>query len=187
MFQICASILGKGPVQPTATPDSPNSSELDNFARSIVSSMRRIPEERWNDVKTDIMLVVRKYSTPAHPAPSQSMGYRPPALAALGPSYDPNRSPGYNYPNALGRASPGHGYYRPPAATTTSPSQYLQQPSPQWPPFLPQLSPSPQQGLQYTQLGVATSTISTTTTTTTTTTAADTSVNDDFLGFMANN
>lgn len=189
MLQICASILERRPVQPTTAPDSPRSSELDSFARSIVSSMRRIPEERWNDVKTDIMLVVRNYSTPTHstPAPFQSMGYQPPAPPAPGSSYDRSLNPGYNYPSAPRCATPGHGYFRGSSAITTSPPQNLQQPSQQWSPLVSQLPPAPQQGPQYTQLGMATCTTSPSpaTVTTATTTVADTPGSGDFLGYIA--
>ncbi|XP_792900.3 uncharacterized protein LOC588106 isoform X2 [Strongylocentrotus purpuratus] len=168
--RICARIVEKGPVQPTAAPDSPHSAELNDFARTIVSSMRRIPEVRWNDVKTDIMLVVRNYSTSAHtnatppmpaPATQYPMGYWPPAPPAHAPPYNPNAIPGYSYP-----AAPGHGYYGPPPAPSTGPPLY--------PPGPPHMHPAMQQGPQFMQAGVVAAPISTASATTTATSTATT-------------
>ncbi|XP_063970747.1 uncharacterized protein LOC135153053 [Lytechinus pictus] len=155
--RICARIIEKGPVQPTATPDSPHSAELNDFARTIVSSMRRIPEERWNDVKTDIMLVIRNYSkpsgaTPAAPPPAASypVGYWPPVPPAHAPPYDPSVVHGYGYPN-----HPGAGYYGPPTAPSSGPT-------PMYPPMPPHAHPpGPHQGQQFMQAPVTTAPVAT--------------------------
>ena len=55
MLQICSNLLKTA--APTQSSASLASMELENFVRDIVCSMRRVPEERWNDVKMEIMLV----------------------------------------------------------------------------------------------------------------------------------
>ncbi|XP_041377096.1 uncharacterized protein LOC121389507 [Gigantopelta aegis] len=63
--KICSTILKIA--APTHSPASPRSTELDNFARDIVSSIRRVQEERWNDVKMEIMMVIRNFSSALPP------------------------------------------------------------------------------------------------------------------------
>ena len=147
MLQICSNLLKTA--APTQSSASPASMELEDFVRDIVCSMRRLPEKQWNDVKLEMMLVIR-----AQPqSTGTGMGYRTPAAV---PPVNPNN---YNLGQAVYRAS---------TSTTTSPSQYMQQ-TQQW--QQPEMR-APETGVQY-AAGVTSSVTTGTTATVTDTRGSD--------------
>lgn len=175
MFQICSNILKTA--APTPSPASPASAELDTFARDIVSSMRRVPEERWNEVKMQIMIVIRNFSGAV--STDTGVGYWTPELAPCNPNYNYTESPSFNFnaPARLNRISHGPAVYRAPASTT-SPSQFGHSFASQHPNMQTQ-----RPGGQYMHLGTTSASITDTTSNSATTNVPKSPGVDEYFGF----
>ncbi|XP_071488502.1 uncharacterized protein [Diadema antillarum] len=94
--------------------------ELEYFSKDIASSMRRIPEEWWDDVKIEVMTVIRNFSIAATRSAAEGVNRRaslsPPTLAT---------AQKLSGTSSLGRPAPGHTHPWMSTSPATGNSQYL--------------------------------------------------------------
>ncbi|XP_072178102.1 uncharacterized protein [Diadema setosum] len=161
--KICLNVMRT--VAPPPGLSVPAIEELENFARDIVSSMRRVPEECWNDVKAEMMMVIKNYSRVA-PTQFTTTGV---GCATVAPVPAINSGPSPINPSTgtsprLSNLRHGNTLPQGPIPVTISPFQYGQHTQP-----LPQPLPPQVQQHQPGVLTVGSGTMQTATPATTTT------------------
>lgn len=102
-----------------------------------------MPEERWNDMKVEIMLVIKNFSSQCPPQNmNMAMGMR--ATNTMNTNYNWNAA--YNNPLRINPPTMASTLYRPPAGSNPGQGMYMQ-PTNQWPQTQqPIMHPGSQQG-----------------------------------------
>lgn len=167
------------PVMRPETNTTPAEVELRSFAQDIIACMRRIPESRWNEIKFDVMLVMRNYSMPQVATSSTCTYGRQAGFGNQNQMQQPCNLPissVINYPSYSGQLqtlTPLQNVSLPQPQTTpvpqlkhqTNPQVYLQNP------FVGQQAQVQQTGLMGQQIATATTTTAAPTVVTTTATS----------------